>query len=152
LKSSRHNMESLLLEIHGKITSLNVEEDFRQGLLEDTELAVECFKEKNILSVINCLVAIIGKLQTYVLFFHGNHSEIEKLLICIHNLQQNLIRLPICIIGPTGPMGATGATGPTAPGETTTIITSSCPVSCFATSKPAAAKSGPVDLRSHIVT
>jgi hypothetical protein len=164
LKSSKFNIESLLLEIHGEISSLNVEEGFRDILLEDIELAVECFKEKNILSVLNCLGVLVGKLQTHVILSCCHYSVIEKLLISIHRLQQILIKLPVCIVGPTGPtgatgatgpigpMGPTGATGPTGPGGTTTIITSSSPVSGFPIANKASAKSGFFDFSTHVVT
>lgn len=163
MKSSRRNIESLLLEIHGEITSLNVEEDFKQTILKDIELAVECFKEKNILSVLNCLAVLTGKLQTYVIFSRCHHSEIEKLLIHIHCAQQILIKLPVCIIGPSGPtgptgpagpmgpMGPTGATGPTGPAGTTVITTSSSPGPCFPIPKKTAVKSGFIDLDTYIV-
>jgi hypothetical protein len=167
LKSSKLNIENLLLEIHGEITSLNVEESFRHILLEDIELAVECFKEKNILSVLNCLGVLVVQLQTHVILSRCHYSVIEKLLISIHHLQQILIRLPVCIYGPTGPTGATGATGPTGPpgpmgpagatgpsgpAGTTTIITSSSPVSCFSIPNKASAKSGYFDFSTHVVT
>lgn len=159
MKSSKRNIERLLREIHSAITSLNVEEDFRHTILRDIELAVEFFKEKNILSVLNCLAVLVGKLQTYVIFLRCHHSEIEKLLIRIHHVQQILIKLPVCAIGPTGPtgpagtpgpMGPMGPTGPTGPSGTTTIITSSSPGPCFPIPKKTSAKSG-IDLDTHVI-
>jgi hypothetical protein len=164
LKSVKHNIESLLYEVRDAIISLNVEESLGRFLLEDIELAGECFKEKNILSVNNCLAALVGKLQTYVLFTHGQHPEIERLLISIHHLQQSLIRLPVCIIGPTGatgpagpagPIGLMGATGPAgsqASGRTTTFIASSYPAYGLPITKTTGVEPSVVDLRSHIVT
>jgi hypothetical protein len=166
LKSAKHKIESLLLEIQGEILSLNVEEDFRHILVEDIELAVACFKEKNILSIINCLAVLVGKLQTYCIFSCCQHAEIEKLLICIHRLQQILIRLPVCIIGPTGatgatgpggshghtgPIGATGATGPSGATGTTTVTTCTLPVSCFPIPKTVPAKPRFFDSSIHVV-
>ncbi|HEX3043659.1 MAG TPA: collagen-like protein [Bacillota bacterium] len=153
MKFSCRNIESRLVEILGGITGLNVEEDFRHALLEDIEMAALCFKEKNVQGVLNCLGVLVGKMHTYILLSRCRHLELEKLLICIHRVQQCLIRLPICIVGPSGPIGATGATGPagpdgcpgpmgpvgetgpTGPGGTTTITTCSIPVSCFPSSK-----------------
>lgn len=145
--SSKHNIEGLLLEIRDQILNLNVEEDFKQILLEDIELAIHCFKEKNILCVINCLGVLVGKLQTYLIISTCSPSVIEKLLVCIHHLQQILIKLPICMTGPSGPPGPPGPMGPAGPvgpmgptgpaGTTTTITTLS---SCFKTSKKSHAK------------
>ncbi len=112
MRPSKHDIEAILLEIRAEIAALNIVEEFRCILLEDIELAIECFKEKNILCVINSLAVLVGKLQTHLIFSRCHDREVEKLLIDIHLLQQVLIRLPICIIGPTGPAGATGATGP----------------------------------------
>jgi hypothetical protein len=163
LKSARHNFENCLLEMQSTINSLSVEEDFRKIILEDIGLSVTYFKEKNILSVSNVLLALVGKLHTYALFSRCHHLEIEKLLVCIHELQQNLNRLPICIMRPTGatgpagssgsrgPMGVTEATGSTIADGKTTIITNSCPVFGFPTSKLTAGKLQTVDLRSHII-
>ena len=140
---SKHKIERLLLEIRDEITGLNVEEEFRGAILEDIELALECFKEKNTLSVLNCLAVLVGKLQTYLILARCHYSVLEKVLTSIHCLQQILIKLPICIIGPTGPCGPAGPPGPSGPpgipgpsgppgtGGTTTIITCSYPVSCF---------------------
>ena len=163
MKSSKH-IESLLLEIHDEITSLNVEEDFKHTILEDIELAVECFKEKNILSVLNCLAVLVDKLQTFMILSRCHYSGIEKLLMRMHCLQQILIRLPVCIIGPTGatgpagitgpmgPMGPTGATGPTGLGGTTIVTTSSSPVSCLPIPKKTSAKPSFFDFSTHVVT
>ena len=149
-------MERLLLEIHGGITSLNVEEDFRQILLEDIELAALCFKEKNILSVLNCLGVLVGKLQTHVILSRCHYSVIEELLLSIHRLQQILVKLPVSIIGPagaTGPAGIPGPMGATGPTGTTAIITtSSSPVSCVPILKEVSAKPGYFDFSTHIVT
>jgi hypothetical protein len=177
LKASKFNSESLLLEIQGEIAQLNVEEDFRQLLLEDIELAALYFKERNTLSVLNCLAILAEKLQSHVILARCHYSVVEKLLTGVHRLQRILIKLPICIIGPTGPTGATGATGPTGPmgpvgangmtgptgpAGTTTITTSSYPVSgfpipektpvpCLPMSEKAPVKSGYFDSRIHVV-
>ncbi len=154
MKPSKLNFESQLLEIHGEITSLNVEEDFRHIILEDVELAIECFREKNILSVLNCLTALIGKLQTHVILDRCHYSVIENLLFKIHGLQQALIKLPVCTygaVGPVGPPGPTGATGPTGPSGTTNITTGSLSYSDFPLQKKASAKSGTIDYASHTV-
>ncbi|HEX2954763.1 MAG TPA: hypothetical protein VHR47_12380 [Bacillota bacterium] len=65
--------------------------------------------------VTNCLGVLVGKLQTYIIFSPRICSFMEKLLIHIHYLQQKLIKLPVCIVGPPGAAGATGATGPSGP-------------------------------------
>jgi hypothetical protein len=162
LKSSKHNTESLLLEIQGEITSLNVGDDFRNSLVEDMELAIECFKEKNILSVLNCLAVLVGKLQTQVILSCYHSSVCEKLLLSIHRLQQILIKLPVCIDGPTGAtgatgpagtpgaMGPTGATGPNGPAGTTIITTNSSPVSRIPIPK-GSVKSEFFDFSTHVV-
>jgi hypothetical protein len=148
LKPSRFNIENLMLEIRDEITNLNAEEDFRHILLEDIKLAALCFKEKNILSVLNCLGVLAGELQSQVILSRCHYSVVEKLLTCIHRLQQLLIRLPVSIIGPigpTGPAGPIGATGPAGnlgsmgpmdpgvnePTEETAILSGPCPVSRF---------------------
>lgn len=166
MKPSKH-IESLLLEIHGEITGLNVEEDFRGILLEDIELACECFKEKNILCVINCLAVLADKLQTYLIFSRCYHQDIKKLLIEIHHLQQILIKLPVCIKGTTGTTGATGPCGPAGtPGPmgpmgptgatglpgTATIIMNSTPVSCYPITQKTPVKFGCFDSSIHMQT
>ena len=164
---SKLKIENLLLEIHGEITSLKVEADFRHILSEDIELAVLCFKEKNILCVLNCLTVLVGKLQSHVILSRCHYSVIEKLLISMHRLQQILIRLPVCTIGPTrttgatgpagipglmGPIDMTGSIGPAGSTVTTTIISSPGPVSGFPILERASAKSGYFDFSTHIVT
>lgn len=154
MKPLKFNIESLWDEIHGEISSLDVEEDFRHSILEDFELAVLCFKEKNTLSVLNCLAVIVGKLQTQAILSRCHFSVIENLLIRIYRLQQILIRLPICTVGPTGPagpMGATGATVPTGSLGRTTITTSSFPVSGFPILNKPLAKSNYFDSSTHTV-
>jgi hypothetical protein len=171
--SSKHDIKQLLLEIHAGIPGLNVEESFRHILLEDIELAITCFKEKNILSVLNSLAVLAGKLQTYVIFSRCHHLEIKKLLVTIHCLQQILIRLPICIIGPmgpTGPMGPMGPVGPKGPtgatgstclpglvepieqAGTAMTISSSYPVSRFEIPEKAPIKPVSIDYNTYVVT
>jgi hypothetical protein len=182
LKPSKLNVESLLLEIHGQIAGLDADEDFKQILLEDIDLATLCFKEKNILSVLNCLGVLAGQLQSRVILSQGHYLKstlvpaflpgqsqagtgptgaefeaqvedrpvTEKLLLCIHRLQQILIKLPVSMIGPTGatgPAGPMGPSGATGPGGTTIISTSSYPVP-----QSVAVKSGYIDYGTHIVT
>lgn len=169
MKLLKRTIENRLIEIRSEITSLNVVEDFRETLLEDIELAVECFKEKNILGVLNCLGVLADKLQTHVILSCCRYSVIEKLLLSIHCLQQILIKLPVSIIGPTGATGATGPTGPVGatgcmgpmgptgamgpPGSVgiTSIITSSCPVPCSPIPEIASPQPRTIDFSSHMV-
>lgn len=169
MKPSKLNIENLWQEIHSEISRLDVAEDFRHNLLEDVELAVVCFKEKNTLSVLNCLSVLAGKVQSHVILSRCHYSVVEKLLTGIHHLQQILIRLPVCIIGPIGPTEPTGATGPAGtPGlkgptggigmtgpnglaETTIVTTSSYPVSSLSIPEAVPVKSGYFDYRTHIV-
>ena len=162
MKASRFRIENLLDEICGQIGDLNVNPEFKQILWEDVELAKECFRGKNCLCILNCLGVLAGKLQTYLIFSSGCHHGFEKLLMNIHCLQQILLKLPVCIIGPAGPTGATGpagpagcmgATGPTGPGGST-ISTCSIPVSCFPNVKKAPQsnpQSNYFDHRTHVV-
>ena len=146
MNPSKHTIETLLTEIHGEIAGLKVDEDFKELLLEDSELSILCFAEKNILSVLNCLTALVDTLHTHLILASSPDPVIKKLLFSIHHLQQMLIRLPVCIVGPTGAMGATGpagtcgpvgpigptgATGPAGTSKTTTVITSCYPVSGY---------------------
>lgn len=157
LKPSKLNIENQLLEIHGEIARLAVEENFQDSLLEDIELAAECFKEKTILSVLNCLTALIGKLQTHVILARCHYSVIENLLIRIHGLQQVLIKLPVCTYGdtePAKPLGSPEPTRATEPAElsgTTTITTGSFSYSDLPIQKNASTKSGAIDYSSHTI-
>lgn len=157
MKPSKPDIESLLLEIQGEMIAVNVDEEFRRGIDKDIELAMESFKGKNILSVLNCLTVIVGKLHTYILSSGCHSSVLEKLLINIHRLQQILIRLPVCVMGPTGATGATGATGPAGPvgpGGTMTAITSACSATGFPVSPktPSKPRPGQFDGSSHTIT
>jgi hypothetical protein len=159
LKLSKFNIESLLFEIRAGISSLDVAEDFKHSLSADIELANLCFKEKNILSVLNCLGVLSSKLQTHVILSRCRYSVIEKSLLDIHHLQQLLIRLPLGICGPTGPTGPAGTPGPIGPpgatgpaGTTTIVTTSSAPIARLPIPQQAAAKSGYFDFTTHIIT
>ena len=132
-----------MLKIHSDITNLAVEEDFRQTILEDIELAVEYFKEKNVLSVFNSLTVLIGKIHSYQLLTRSHGSTLGKILIDIHELQGLLVKLPVSTVGPAGATGATGPVGPagtpgsigqkgaTGPGGPITVVTNGCPSARF---------------------
>jgi hypothetical protein len=159
MSPSKPNIESLFEKIRCKICNLNVEDDFRVILSKDIELAEKSFQARNILSTINCLTVLIGKLHTYVIFSSCSHSDIKWLLVWIHRLQDILTKLPLCTIGPSESCGATGVTGPAgipcsmrpagpsdAAGPTesvgrTSVFTSTYPVCCFPVAKKASSNS-----------
>ncbi len=174
MKTYKFNIENSLLGIRGEIAGLNVAEDLRNSLLEDIDLAIESFKEKNILSTLNCLAVLTVKLQTHVILARCRYSLMEKLLPDIHDLQQTLIKLPVCATGPTGPVGATGATGatgaaglvgipgaeymgPVSPagttpeGRTTTVVTSSYPVPDISITEKVSVKPIFIDYSTYVV-
>lgn len=164
MKLAKLKIESLLLEIRGQITGLNVEEDFKHTILENFELAAECFKEKNILGALNCLAVLAGQLQTHAIFSHCRDLLIEKLLISVHHLQQILARLPVRAIGSPGttgpveapepmkPVAEIGANDPAGTAKTATVISTSYPISRFPIPEIVATQSGFFDFSTHIVT
>jgi hypothetical protein len=156
--SSKQSIEGLIEEIRSKIGEFSPEEDFRDIISEDIELAAKCFNEKNIPGLVNCLTFLVARLHTSLIVSACPHPDITNLLFLLHDLQQILIKLPICIVGPSGPRGATGATGatgpcgifdsaapisspqitgPSDPAAKTALLTNSCPVCrCRLQSKP----------------
>lgn len=131
-----------MAEIHNDITTLTVEEDFRQTVSRDIELAGEYFKEKNTLSVFNCLTVMINKVQSYLLLTQTHCAILRKILMGLHQLQDLLVKLPVCTVGatgatgpagPPGTPGAIGPMGPTGPGGALTVVTNynGCPPARF---------------------
>jgi len=111
--SKTPDLEALLLKIRDGILELKVSGDFRETLLKDINLALECLAEDNILCVLNALGVIVDKLLTELLSCPDLCHQIIPLLTLINQVQQILIRIPIDVVGPTGPTGATGPAGPT---------------------------------------
>jgi len=113
--SKTPDLEALLLKIRDGILELKVSGDFRETLLKDINLALECLAEDNILCVLNALGVIVDKLLTELLSCPDLCHQIIPLLTLINQVQQILIRIPIDVVGPSGPTGPTGATGPAGP-------------------------------------
>ena len=113
--SKTPDLEALLLKIRDGILELKVSGDFRETLLKDINLALECLAEDNILCVLNALGVIVDKLLTELLSCPDLCHQIIPLLTLINQVQQILIRIPIDVVGPTGPTGATGPAGPSGP-------------------------------------
>ncbi len=152
LKPSKVNIERIMAEIHNDLTTLAVEEDFRQTVLNDIQLAGEYFKEKNTLSVFNCLTVMINKFQSYLLLTQPRCAILRKILMGLHQLQDLLVKLPVCTVGatgatgPAGPPGTSGPTGPMGPigpGGAQTVVTNYnwCPSARFPHSQNARVKS-----------
>lgn len=175
LKHSKFNVENLLQEIRAEITCLNVAEDFRDVILEDIELAILYFKEKNIISLANCLAVLVAQLQTQVILSRCRGSLMAKLLPDIHRLQQILMKLPVSVGGPVdtaaagatdpaiaaetaempevaGPGGASGTTRPTITAGTTRVLTTSYPASRYPIQYPTtASQTSFFDDGTHII-
>ncbi|HBF37308.1 MAG TPA: hypothetical protein DDW50_08300, partial [Firmicutes bacterium] len=108
--------------IQRAIFQLPAEDDELKDIVtKDVELAVEYSQGENILGTINTLAVVVTELHTYLLKAPGLFIKINPILKDIHYAQQLLIRKPVEVIGATGPegcpgpvgySGATGATGP----------------------------------------
>ena len=170
LKLPKYDVESLLLGIRGDIAGLEAAEDIRHVILEDIELALIYFKERNIISLVNCLAVLSDELQTrLVLMPNRSCPALEKILRGVHQLQQILIKLPLTIAGPAGATGATGPTGPagpvgnagspgpagpigaTGPARTTTVMTSSCPATAYPIPRQTTPQAVFFDFSTHVV-
>ncbi len=105
-----------LLILQGKIRQLPLKKFFKDLLLEDIELALDCLTQGNIQCVVNSLSVISEKLHTQQAHSRCRRNPaFDSLLIELHRLQQILIQYQPTIpnlIGATGPTGPIGATGP----------------------------------------
>jgi hypothetical protein len=116
------SIEDQLLLLQGKIRQLPLNRVLKELLLEDIELALDCFSRGNIQCVVNSLSVVSDKLHTRQAHFRCQGLDFSSLLTQLHRLQQILIQQqpeipaftgPIGSTGATGPVGLTGATGPT---------------------------------------
>jgi hypothetical protein len=112
------SVKDLLFLVRGKILQLPEKQCFKRILLEDIELAINCFNKDQIQCVINSLTVISEKIHTRETT-NTCLSQFNPLLADLHQLQQMVINLPISSLtgprgatGPQGPRGAIGATGP----------------------------------------
>lgn len=111
MKVGNLSIGDLLQLIRGKILQLPVHPFFKDLLLEDINLAIDCFQQGNIQCVINSLSVISEKIHTRQKSLSCPNHRFDPLLADLHHLQQILIELPVAP-GPTGPAGATGPQGP----------------------------------------
>ncbi|HOJ77062.1 MAG TPA: collagen-like protein [Bacillota bacterium] len=112
------NLRKLLEELAELLEDAKLSRDFRDFIIEDLKLLKRCFKEENILCLINVLGVLFDKLVARLLSCPDLCNVIVPILLLINQIQQILLKFPISVVGPTGPTGptgpkgATGATGP----------------------------------------
>ena len=106
------DLENLILQLREAIVKSKLPSDFKNVLLADIQLALECLQEGNFLCVIGIMGVIFDKLVTKLLSCPDLCAVIVPILALVNLIQQILFTLPINVVGPTGPTGPTGATGP----------------------------------------
>ncbi|HEX3046840.1 MAG TPA: hypothetical protein VHY08_18950 [Bacillota bacterium] len=105
------SISDLLQLIRGKILQAPVQPFFKDLLLADINLAIDCFHQGEIQCVINSLSVISEKIHTRQKSLSRPNHRFDPLLADLHHLQQILIELPV----EPGPPGSTGPTGPQGP-------------------------------------
>jgi len=100
-----------LEQIRHDLFQLSMDDEFKEIVLGDMDLAIHHAHRENILGILNALTVVVMKLQTYLIKATDASEKIEPILRGIHWVQQYLIRKPIEVVGPTGATGATGPSG-----------------------------------------
>lgn len=103
--------------IRGKIRELPLDRCQKNSLLEDINLAIQCFKKGNLISVAIILSILVDKLQTLLTGGTCRSISIKIALGDIHAFLQKLLKKlgPDCFVCPSCPPGPPGPQGPQGP-------------------------------------
>ncbi len=111
----------LLRQIQKEVVDLAVPIELKQLLMDNVNLAMRCYDNEELIHLINLTDLMVAEIHTYLFKTPDCFGLLECLLIHLHQLQQCLLKIPICLIGatgatgPRGAVGAVGATGATGP-------------------------------------